>query len=215
MPSPMMITDIAAVSIDTTRGSDPSAWTFVFKTTDDAVTFGSIADNGNSFSDGSTSTSKALKIEIAGDAETVAIQDMDSLTVDGVTIWLPALTEDDTLYVDEDGNTWYDEALTDPAGGVDSFSESITMADSEFEGTAFLSDSVTISDATTEEYGDDLSDEIITEDSITESVEDFVIYLDDRVYVSDAFSLSEAQTIDESYGDFTEDSQINTTWTEI
>lgn len=231
MPTALTKTDITTVSIGTTRGSAANAWEYVFKTTDDAITFGNIFDNGDTFSDGSTSTAKALKIEISGDAETVAIQDMDTLVVDGLTIWLPALTSDDILYVDTDGNTWFDESLTIPAGGVSALSDTVSMSEEDYDATAFLTDSITLSETFTEESTDYLYDYVYVSESLgNTSVESFEIYLSDTIrvdesitssstedmtiYLSDTIMLSESFT-GSSYGDFTEDTQNDYTWTEI
>lgn len=215
MPSALMKTDIAAASITTVRGSNADSWLFTFRTVDDAVDFGTIADNADSFADDSTSDSKALKIVIAEGSETIAIQDMDSLVIDGLTVWLPALITDDVLYVDTDGNTWYDDALTSPAGGVDVFNEAIGVAEADFDGTDFFAEALTITDTLTFEDTDYFSEKITVTDYITESVEEFTLYLNERIRVSDNISEQDTQTPDGSYGDFTEDSQINTDWTEI
>jgi len=229
MPTALFKTDITTASIGTTRGSSAIAWQYVFKTTDSAVTFGSIYDNANSFVDGATSTSKALMIVIATDAETVAIQDMDTLVIDGLTVWLPALSGDDTLYVDTDGNTWYDSALTSPAGGVSTVSDTLNMTEADFDGTDYFSESVTLSETFTFEETDNFSESLSLSDSISTGTEDFTIYLDDRInvtdiltydtkdftiYLNDRINLSD-KVVDEFYGDFTEDSQTDYTWTEI
>lgn len=211
MPSPLMKTDVTTCSITTVRGSGVNAWQFQLLTVDGVANFGSIYDNANTFVDGSTSTSKALRIDVVEDNETIAIQDMDSIVIDGLTVWLPALTVEDTLYVDEDGNTWYDSALTSPAGGVSAVSDSITVADVLLDVSQFLSDSLSISDSLIENFGEYPEESIVISDSIVEDVEDYIIYLEDFISIKDSLTSEETSL----YGDFSEDTQVDNTFTEI
>lgn len=258
----LTLTDITNVDIDTTRGSHADAWNFSFDGIDDVTNFGDIDDNADSFRDGSSGAVVALKIAITGGTETVAIQDFDFITITGaggnladvspLVVWLPALTGDDVLYVDTDGNTWYDEELSDPAGGLQDLDDSFTPADALFVATEILSDSFTPSDAldattyidvnvsdsikmnetfsallkeltmylSEDVYMDDslsallslmtmyLSEDVYMGDSLNSSVSLMTMYLNETLFVDDITVLS----LDE---DFTEDTQVDSTWVEI
>jgi len=235
MPTALTLTDLTAVSIDTTRGAGADAWEYEFASINDATVYGTIRDTNNSFSDGSTSGSAlALKITISQVGSLPAIQDFDFLTittndVTDLKVWLPALSAEDVLYVDEDGNTWYDESLTSPAGGVSELDDSVTPSDELDVLTEFLSETITVSDAQTFEYSISLSDSVLLSDGFTGEVDTFTLYLDDiiniadnitdateefTVYLTDEIKVSEFLEID-FYGDFTEDTQSDFTWTEI
>ncbi|MGR3218209.1 MAG: hypothetical protein ACUZ8H_00135 [Candidatus Anammoxibacter sp.] len=190
MPQALFKTDITTASIGTIRAGGAAGWQFVFKTTDSAVTFGNIFDTANSFIDGATSSSKALMIEVIQGTHTIAIQDMDTLVVDGLTIWLPALAVPDTLYVDTDGNTWFDAALTQSAGGVDALSETVPMTESDFDATDFVGDTITLTPTFTSEDTDNLSEIINISESTVFSTEDLTINLNDYVGMSDSITFS-------------------------
>lgn len=163
MPTPLAITDIDTVTIATTRGGAGDAWRFTFKTVDDVFTFGYIEDSADSFSDDEVASELlALKIEATlGSAANFAIQNGDMIQITGtflqtgfsLNIRLPANSGSlpFTLYVDSDGNTWNDAALTSPAGGVITLSDSLTISDSmdndEYEFR--VADALNIEDGTT------------------------------------------------------------------
>lgn len=193
--SALTLTDLTAVSINATRSGNADGWAFGFTSTDGLTTYGSIYDNANSFTDGSTSVSaKALQIDVIADSDTIAIQDFDYLTIttNSVTdlkVWLPALTGDDTLYVDTDGNTWYDEALTSPAGGVQTHSDSVTPSDTFLDATMWLDDTITPSDALgSYEWDHSVSDTITINETFSEAVSSGTLYFNDMMGILDGIT---------------------------
>jgi hypothetical protein len=235
--SALTLTDLTAVSINATRSGNADGWAFGFSSTDGLTAYGSIYDNANSFTDGSTSASaKALQIDVVANSDTIAIQDFDYLTIttDSVTdlkVWLPALAVDDTLYVDTDGNTWYDEALTTPAGGVHVFSETVTTADTFLEATLWFDDTVGIADALgSYEWEHTLSDTITVNESFAAAIASGTLYFNDTVGVRDSIAfdatdhrtlyfnevlfMSDVLTVSTDRG-WTEASTASFTWVEI
>lgn len=188
MPTPLYITDIIDADIDTTRGGDPSGWDYQFKSVDGGTSFGSIYDTGNSFSDGSAATEPlALRIDLVLENDAAfAIQDFDFITLsfddrDDLVVWLPAKSDavDDILYVDSDGNTWYDSALTSPAGGVR------TLSDGVSGGDAFGDN----------EHEFPLSDEVSVDDTISEIIQNLMFELFDSVHVDDGQLITSIQNL--------------------
>jgi hypothetical protein len=239
MPSPYLAQDIQTADIDTVRGANADSWYFDFYTSDDATHLGRIYDNENYFTDDAASGSaKALKINVVSASENRAVQDMDfiDLTIDGsgLRVWLPAITGggSTSLYVDLDGNTWYDAALTSPAGGVGTVSDAITLAEDDFDATDFVADTITPEDAIDaySEYSSDLNDSVSIEDTITEALLILNTYLNDSIslsdsiveefkamtdYLNDSVLLSDAISyVVEDNSVFDEEEQTDLTWIE-
>ena len=220
MATALNVRDVTAAAIDTTRGSNVDSWEFTFTNDGEARSYGDIYDNADSFShDTAEGSDVALMITVRGDTETVAILDMDFITITYVdstgstanfVIWLPALAGNDDLYVDTDGNTWYDLALTTPAGGVGVFSDSLTLAEVFFSGSDWLTDTITMSDAIASQLVWEVlfSDTITMIDVVTTGFQSMHDYFTDRINLRDGFS-------DDKSGDFTEDTQSDFSWTEV
>lgn len=239
MPTAVTLTDISNVDIDTTRSGNADGWYFRFDTIDDVTAFGYIYDNADTFIDDTTGTAAALKISVVQDTDTIAVQDFDFLTITGsggnisspLVVWLPALTGADTLYVDTDGNTWYDSALTQPAGGVLDESDSFTPADTILVATEILSDSFTPSDAldATAYIDVNVSESIIMNETFSSVLKVLNLYFRENVNMLDEVSLSEYLLtlylkenlyVEDSLADalavsFTEDTQSDFDWVEI
>lgn len=147
MPQPLYVKDIIDADIATTRSGSATGYRFTFKSADGVTTFGYIEDNGDSWSDDAELTSPvALRVDLTlvSDAN-FAIQNFDTVEITAdlggehqqvggtdIDIIFPAETGSSpvTLYIDEDGNTYTDAALTTPAGGVLTLSSSLSMTDS-------------------------------------------------------------------------------------
>lgn len=194
MPVALTITDLTNAVIDTVRSANNDGYQFIFKSTDDSVNYGHVFDKLNTFVDGSTSGSpKALKVEITSGSTNRAVQDMDfvTLTATGsLKIWFPVITGSGTttLYVDTDGNTWTDSALTTPAGGVGSISDAGTISETELDATDFLDDPSTAATDAIDSVlilTSNLSDESSSGDSITEFLNSLTTYLSDSGRSSD------------------------------
>jgi hypothetical protein len=113
------ITDMDNAVIDTPRSMFFDGWVFQFKDSSGVVSYGEIYDCENNFSDGDVSGSpEPLRIDVVSWMESPNIQAGDTLTLtsDGtpssLTVYLPALSGDDSLWVADDGSTYYDDALT-------------------------------------------------------------------------------------------------------
>lgn len=122
----LLVRGVTDVDIDKTRSGYTNGWTYTFKSTDDAYTFGSVSDNSNGFSQQQTSPYPiGLQINITKQVEKPDVEyrdtlDMDYLDSGGVPdnmiIYLPRINKDSlTLYVGDNGRTYYDENCTQPA----------------------------------------------------------------------------------------------------
>lgn len=242
MPTALTLTDITNVSIDITRSTTPTGFFYSFKTTDNAVTFGTIYDNANVFSDGSTSIVKALKIVITEDTESININDMDFITITGsggtlaavspLKVWLPALSGESsyTLYADTNGNTWYNEELTSPAGGVSVFDDILTLVETFLDATEHFNDALSLSDTIGNyEWQVSVEDILSIEDTLGMILSIMTLHLNDSLFLSDSvistenimtfylnddLFLSDSVILDIS-GDFSEDSQTDLIWVEV
>ena len=220
MATALAVRDITAAAIDTVRGNNADSWEIGFQDPGAEEDYGDIHDTADSFVHGSAAIADTLlTLVITGDSETVAILDMDFITVTyvnaagttvGFVIWLPALSGNDTLYVDTDGNTWYNEALTSPAGGVKTFGDGIGVAERYFSATDWLTDAISVADAIAAELNLAVrfTDTINIIGTITDYLDERTAYFKDRISVLDGFSA-------DSPGDFTEDTQTDHSWVEV
>ncbi|GEM_PF-6009911 len=119
------ITDLDNASITTTRSMFFNGWLFTFKDANNTETYGDIWDSANSYNDGNTTaTAQNFRIDISSGMEFPNIVAGDTLTVTGdgtpsnLTIYLPAVNTNTTLYVADDGSTYYDSNLTNLAYGA-------------------------------------------------------------------------------------------------
>lgn len=118
---PLRIETLNDVSITTTRSPAPEGWRYEFFKIDLTPQFGFIEDNRNLWTPDTPPAGIAnLYFKVEENTRTINIQDGDTvdITYDGTNtllIYMPAIIEDTTLYVAEDGSTYYDWLLTDLA----------------------------------------------------------------------------------------------------
>lgn len=234
-------TDITDMDIDTVRSGNADGWYYRVDGVDDVTNFGLIYDNANTFVDDSAGSAVALKIGVVADSDTIAIQDFDFLTITGaggnladvspLVVWLPALAGADELFIDTDGNTWLEAALTTPAGGVLTPSDTFTPADADRIATEFLDDALTPADSinSTWELELSLAEAIAVDEGFTLKLVTLTIYLKEELDCTDGLTLLkdirtiylrenvfvEESTVESIGEDFSEDSQTNFNWVEV
>lgn len=159
MATPLAITQVHDAGLYPTRSSQPDGWTIFFQDAAGAITYGSIADNANSFSASATGAGN-LRIAFTEDTDIISTEEFDILLVQvtlqaGGTRWmhiiLPDAIDNGIYYVDTDGRLWAEAGLTTPAAGVASISDALTLTD-DTTGTAgylevSIEDTETISDS--------------------------------------------------------------------
>ncbi len=122
------ITNLTNISITTTRSTVADGWRHVVKNQTGLTSYGRTSDNANTYTDLSTTGgAESVRIDETYRTENFNIQAGDTLTLtstDGtpttLTVYLPALSgsTNSTLYVADDGSTYYDSALTNLAYGA-------------------------------------------------------------------------------------------------
>jgi len=116
--TPLTITIVNTASIGVTRGANHNSWAHNFWPVDWSTAFGFIMDNQNTWAGGTPwPAGKDLLIQVGTITETVNINLRDTITFtyNGstvLTVFLPAMTGDNSLYVADDGSTYYDQAMT-------------------------------------------------------------------------------------------------------
>ena len=188
MPNPLRAIAVTAADIDTSRGVDVKAWKFEFKDALSEVPYPILAtvhDTENIYAAGVTLTvPKPLMVvaTLVNDA-VFAIQVYDFITItvnNGVSefdviVRLPANTGTaaTTYWIDEDGNTYTDQALTTPACGSVVAADTLTLTDAL--GATYFE--VPVSDTLTFEN-----------DDITLAVINLVIFAEDKLFFSELLS---------------------------
>lgn len=115
---PMELHDIVNLSIGTTRATVLNGWTFSVHLEGFPPSLGSIADNENLFYDGSASgVDRQPKINIIQGTQIINILRRDNLIItyngdEMITVFLPDIDSNITLYISEDGSTYYNKTMT-------------------------------------------------------------------------------------------------------
>lgn len=116
--TPFELLDIEFCTIGFLRGSNFNSWKYTFSPSTTGTSWGYIWDNQNTFNDGAVSGSlKPLKIVLNKISEDLNIEFRDTVTItyDGsqqLTIFLPAVISNITLYVSQDGSTYFDSSFS-------------------------------------------------------------------------------------------------------
>lgn len=110
--------DIESATLGNVRSTFIHGWRFSFNPDPAGAPWGSIWDNENLFSDGSTHTpARTLTLVLTSADETLAVEFRDTVTIDfdgaqQLTIFLPAVGSNTTLYVSDDGSSYWDSGFT-------------------------------------------------------------------------------------------------------
>jgi hypothetical protein len=209
LPNPLRAIAVTAADIDTTRGTDDKGWKYEFKDALSEVPYPILAtvhDKENIYAAGVTLTNlKPLMVvaTLVNDAA-FAIQVYDFITItinngrseEDVIVRLPANTgtAPSTYYIDEDGNTYTDQALTTPACGSVVASDTLTLSDAlgvtEFDvpfsdTLTFENDDITLAVINLTIYAEDKL--FFSELLSSIRVESLILYMDDILSLSDYF----------------------------
>jgi len=116
--TPLSLGDITNSVIGDLRASVFNGWKHQFDPDPPGSAYGYIWDNQNIYQDGTSyATPRNLVFNVSKIAENIGVQLKDRVTIiydagQMLTIFLPEITTNTTLYVAEDGSTYYDAGLT-------------------------------------------------------------------------------------------------------
>jgi len=119
--TPVSLVSVTAAAIDNIRSTKSDGWRYRLRSSPVATTFGRIYDNANSYVPDSvapSSTNLAIVINIFTETINIQFKDTLSITLNGstaLTVYLPAIALDNTVYVADDGTTYWDSSYTDLA----------------------------------------------------------------------------------------------------
>jgi len=119
--TPVSLVSVTATTINNIRSTKSDGWRYRHRSSPVTTTFGRIYDNANSYVPDSvapSSTNLAIAINIFTETINIQFKDTLSLTLNGstaLTVYLPAIALDNTVYVADDGTTYWDSSYTDLA----------------------------------------------------------------------------------------------------
>ena len=144
MPQKLYAKEVMDAKIDSSVSGNSNGFRLTFKSADGVTTFGYIEDNANTYTNSnSLADPVALRVDLTLNADaSFAIPefymvevyiDLGSGNSTVIKAWFEALSSSSpaTYYIDVDGNTYDDAALTTAAGGVALVSDSLTPTDAE------------------------------------------------------------------------------------
>jgi len=116
--SPFYVEDITNSWIGILRSSHSNGWTFRFAPDPGGANYGTISDNENIYHDAASySPARILTVDIVKNAQDIDIHMRDTVIIvydiaQQLTIYLPETNSNVTLWVAEDGSTYYDDLYT-------------------------------------------------------------------------------------------------------
>ncbi len=116
--TPFQLLDVEACTIGYLRGSNFNSWKISLDPDPTGMSWGWVWDNQNTFNDGAVQApARTVTVDVTRVSENIAVQFRDTVTIDydgaqQLIIFMPDLTANTTLWVAQDGSTYWDSIYT-------------------------------------------------------------------------------------------------------